>query len=158
MGMITSTDGSILPYIHRYRAGGMQSIRGYGWYTLGPSLRAAGYRSSSQSAFSGSDDPKAADDQLVVGGTQTWINNVEVEIPIVPAAGIRAVVFFDAGNAFGDPWGNGTINLADMRMAYGTGIRWMSPMGPLRFEWGFPINPYPDERKMVFDFAMGSLF
>lgn len=158
VGMITSTDGSILPYIHRYRAGGMQSIRGYGWYTLGPSLRAAGYRSSSQSAFSGSDDPKAADDQLVVGGTQTWINNVEVEIPIVPAAGIRAVVFFDAGNAFGDPWGNGTINLADMRMAYGTGIRWMSPMGPLRFEWGFPINPYPDERKMVFDFAMGSLF
>ena len=62
---------------------------------------------------------------------------------------------FDAGNAFGDPWGNGSINFADLRMAYGGGIRWLSAMGPLRFEWGFPINPYEDERKMVFDFSNG---
>ena len=84
--------------------------------------------------------------------------DLDIEIPIIPAAGIRAVTFFDAGNAFGDPWGNGSINFADLRMAYGGGIRWLSPMGPLRFEWGFPINPYEDERKMVFDFSMGSLF
>ena len=158
IGGIRSTDGSIVPYIHRYRAGGMQSVRGYGWYTLGPSIRANGYLPSSQSAFVGSDDPAAGDARLVVGGTQTWINNVEVEIPIVPAAGIRAVVFFDAGNAFGDPWGNGSINFADLRMAYGGGIRWLSPMGPLRFEWGFPIQPYDDEKPMIFDFSMGSLF
>jgi outer membrane protein assembly factor BamA len=31
-------------------------------------------------------------------------------------------------------------------------------MGPLRFEWGFPINPREDEREVVFDFSMGSLF
>jgi len=158
IGSIHSTDGSIVPYIHRYRAGGINSIRGYGWFTLGPSIRAQGYLPSNQSAFVGSDDPAASDARLVVGGTQTWINNVEIEIPIIPAAGIRAVTFFDAGNAFGDPWGNGSINFADLRMAYGGGIRWLSPMGPLRFEWGFPINPYEDERKMVFDFSMGSLF
>ncbi len=158
LGAIHSTDGSIVPYIHRYRAGGINSIRGYGWFTLGPSIRAQGYLPSNQSAFVGSDDPAASDARLVVGGTQTWINNVEIEIPIIPAAGIRAVTFFDAGNAFGDPWGNGSINFADLRMAYGGGVRWLSPMGPLRFEWGFPINPYEDERKMVFDFSMGSLF
>ena len=158
LGAIYSTDGSIIPYIHRYRAGGINSIRGYDWFTLGPAIRAYGYRPSQQSAFLGSDDPTAADERLVVGGTQTWINNVEVEIPIVPAAGIRAVVFFDAGNAFGDPWGEGSIQISELRMAYGTGVRWLSPMGPLRFEWGFPIQPYPEERKMVFDFSMGSLF
>ena len=158
LGALHSTDGSIIPYIHRYRAGGINSIRGYGWFTLGPSLRAQGYLPSNQSAFVGSDDPAASDARLVVGGTQTWINNVEIEIPIIPAAGIRAVTFFDAGNAFGDPWGNGSINFADLRMAYGAGVRWLSPMGPLRFEWGFPIAPYEDERKMVFDFSMGSLF
>ena len=49
----------------------------------------------------GSDDPTAADERLVVGGTQT-INNIEIESPIVKAAGLRAVVFVDAGNAFGD--------------------------------------------------------
>ena len=158
VGAIRSTDGSVVPYIHRYRAGGINSIRGYGWFTLGPSIRANGYYPSNQSMFQGSDDPASADERLVVGGTQTWINNIEMEIPIVPAAGIRTVVFFDAGNAFGDPWGNGSINFADMRMAYGAGVRWLSPMGPLRFEWGFPVNRHPDERPMVFDFSMGSLF
>ena len=38
------------------------------------------------------------------------------------------------------------------------GVRWFSPMGPLRFEYGFPINPRPDERRAVFDFYIGSLF
>ena len=158
LGMIHSTDGTIVPYIHRYRAGGINSIRGYDWFTLGPDMRALGYRSSQQSLFVGSDDPTAADERLVVGGTQTWINNIEIESPIVKAAGLRAVVFVDAGNAFGDSWGNGSINFEDLRLAYGFGIRWLSPMGPLRFEWGFPVNPYPEERRMVFDFSMGSLF
>jgi len=68
------------------------------------------------------------------------------------------VVFFDAGNAFGDPWGQGHINPAGLRSAAGAGIRWQSPIGPLRFEWGFPLKPLPDERKSVFDFSIGSFF
>ncbi len=158
LGRIWTSDGSILPYIHRYRAGGITSVRGYDWYTLGPSVRASGYRSSSSSAFVGSEDPQSAEDMLIVGGTETWINNLELEMPIVPQAGISTVVFFDAGNAFGDPWGNGHINPLDLRLAYGAGIRWFSPMGPLRFEWGFPINRREDERAAVFDFSMGSMF
>ena len=158
LGHLGSTDGTIIPYIHRYRAGGIQSVRGYDWFTLGPFVRAFGYKTSARAAFVGSDDPTAADDRLVVGGTETWINNFEIESPIVRQAGISTVIFFDAGNAFGDPWGQGRINVQDLRFAYGMGIRWLSPMGPLRFEWGVPVRPYPDERKMVFDFSMGSLF
>jgi outer membrane protein insertion porin family len=158
LGKIGGTDGTVVPYIHRYRAGGIQSVRGYDWYTLGPSIRAQGYKASSRSTFVGSDDPTSADDKLVVGGTETWINNLELEQSIVKQAGISAVVFFDAGNAFGDPWGVGHINPADLRMSYGWGVRWFSPMGPLRFEWGIPIAPYEDERKVVFDFSIGSLF
>ena len=95
---------------------------------------------------------------MIIGGTETWINNIEFEVPIVEAAGISGVVFFDAGNAFGDPWGNGHINFGDMRLAYGAGLRWFSPIGPLRFELGFPVNPYPDEKDKVFDFSIGSFF
>jgi outer membrane protein insertion porin family len=40
----------------------------------------------------------------------------------------------------------------------GGGIRWRSPIGPLRFEIGFPFNPREDERKSVFDFGIGSFF
>jgi outer membrane protein insertion porin family len=158
IGHIGSTDGAVIPFIHRYRAGGINSVRGYDWYTLGPYIRASGYKNSSRSTFIGIDDPTAPDDRLIVGGTETWINNFELEAPIIKQAGISTVLFFDAGNAFGDPWGEGHVNVSELRLAYGFGVRWFSPMGPLRFEWGFPVNPLPDERKAVFDFSIGSLF
>lgn len=159
LGYLGSTDGQVIPWIHRYRAGGINSIRGYNWFSLGPSLRAQGTNSNStQSFFSGSDDPESVEDRLVVGGTQTWINNVEIESPILRAAGVSLVVFFDAGSAFGDPWGNGSINFTDLRLSYGGGVRWNSPMGPLRFEYGIPLFRRPGERESVFDFSMGSLF
>lgn len=160
LGYIQSTDGTIVPYIHRYRAGGILSVRGYEPYSLGPSIRATGTKAYDQprSLFYGSDDPTAPDDKLVVGGTQTWVNNFELESPVVKAAGISVVAFLDAGNTFGDPWGNGFLDPLDLRWAYGMGVRWFSPIGPLRFEWGFPIAPEPDERKAVFDFTIGSAF
>ena len=159
-GHMESTDGSIVPYIHRYRAGGILSVRGYDPYSLGPSIRASGARNYGQdrSSVVGADDPASADDRLVVGGTNTWINNFELESPIIKSAGISVVAFFDAGNTFGDPWGDGPINPLELRLAYGFGVRWFSPIGPLRFEYGFPINPREDERKAVFDFTIGSSF
>jgi outer membrane protein insertion porin family len=158
LGRVASTDGTVVPFIHRYRAGGINSVRGYDWFTLGPQIRASGYKQDSRTTFFGSDDPTSAEDRLVVGGTETWINNVELEVPIIKQAGISTVVFFDAGNSFGDPWGVGHVSVAELRMAYGFGLRWFSPMGPLRFEWGFPVAPKADERRAVFDFSIGSLF
>ncbi len=147
LGQVLSTDGRIVPFIHRYRAGGINSVRGYNWFSLGPTVRAVT-----------NDDPIRADDQLIVGGTQTWVNNFEIESQIVRQAGISGVIFFDAGNAFGDPWGNGSLSIRGLRSAYGAGVRWRSPIGPLRFEWGFPIKPRENERKNVFDFSIGSFF
>jgi outer membrane protein insertion porin family len=147
LGFIQSTDGTVVPFIHRYRAGGINSVRGYNWYSLGPTIRNLG-----------SEDPSRADDRLIVGGTSIWVNNFEFEVQLIPEAGISAVAFFDAGNAFGDPYGGEPVAIRGMRFGYGFGIRWFSPIGPLRFELGFPINPYPDERKSVFDFSIGSFF
>ena len=147
LGFIQSTDGSVVPFVHRYRAGGINSVRGYNWYSLGPTVRTLG-----------TEDPGRIDDDLIVGGTSTWINNIELEAPIVKSAGISAVVFFDAGNAFGDPWGEGSVSLTGLRFSYGAGLRWFSPIGPLRFELGFPINPKADEDPSVFDFSIGSFF
>ena len=67
-------------------------------------------------------------------------------------------MFFDAGNAFGDAYGNGGIDIFDMRTSAGFGIRWRSPIGPLRFELGFPLQPREDERTSLFDFSIGSFF
>lgn len=160
IGKIMSTDGSVVPYIHRYRAGGITSIRGYEPYALGPSVRATGYRDYTQTrtSFVGYDDPSAADDRLVIGGTETLVNNFEIESPVLKSAGISLVTFFDAGNTFGDAEGNGHIDLAELRTSVGFGVRWFSPIGPLRFEWGFPLDPHDDERKAVFDFTIGNAF
>lgn len=147
MGAVTSTDGGMVPFIHRYRAGGINSVRGYNWFSLGPTVRAVT-----------SEDPGRADDQLIVGGTQTWVNNFEIESQLVRSAGITGVIFFDAGNAFGDPWGDGNLSIAGLRASYGLGVRWRSPMGPLRFEWGVPLQRQPNERPSVFDFSIGSFF
>jgi outer membrane protein insertion porin family len=160
MGHIQSTDGTIVPYIHRFRAGGILSVRGYDPFSLGPSIRGMGYRDTRipRSQFVGTDDPAAADDRLVVGGTETWVNNFELESPILKSAGISVVAFFDAGNTFGDPWGEGMFDPTGLRFSAGAGVRWFSPIGPLRFEWGVPIGRFPDERTSVFDFTIGSAF
>ncbi|MCB9686977.1 MAG: outer membrane protein assembly factor BamA [Alphaproteobacteria bacterium] len=146
-GDIRSTDGREIAFIHRYRAGGIQSLRGFQWYSLGPSIRVPN-----------SDDPTRADDKLIVGGTETWTNNFEIESSIVPQAGISGVVFFDAGNAFRGPGGTYPLNPLDLRTSIGAGIRWRSPIGPLRFELGFPLAPQPGEKPSVFDFGIGSFF
>ncbi|MEQ1500655.1 MAG: outer membrane protein assembly factor BamA [Myxococcota bacterium] len=147
LGDLRSTDGRQIPFIHRYRAGGIQSLRGFDWYSLGPSIRVPA-----------SDDPVRADDKLIVGGTQTWTNNFEIEAWIVKAAGISSVVFFDAGNAFGGPFGEDPLTPLNLRTAVGAGIRWRSPIGPLRFELGFPLDPREDERPYQFGFGIGSFF
>jgi outer membrane protein insertion porin family len=147
LGDLRSTDGREIPFIHRYRAGGIQSLRGFDWYSLGPSIRVPA-----------SDDPLRADDKLIVGGTQTWTNNFEIETWVVKAAGIATVVFFDVGNAFGGPFGEDPLSPFALRTAVGAGVRWRSPIGPLRFELGFPLDPLPGERKSQFGFGIGSFF
>jgi outer membrane protein insertion porin family len=89
--------------------------------------------------------------------------------------GIRGVLFTDAGNAWNTERlycdaGRTGINYAvtspcfgpgsllDLRTSWGFGIRWFSPLGPLRFEWGFPFKPLPYEEHNVFEFTIGNFF
>jgi outer membrane protein assembly factor BamA len=37
-------------------------------------------------------------------------------------------------------------------------LRWFSPIGPLRFEWGFPLQPLPGEDPLIFEFSIGNQF
>jgi outer membrane protein insertion porin family len=64
------------------------------------------------------------------------------------------VVFFDAGNA----WRQQEDYFRDMRYSAGAGIRWFSPLGPLRFEWGYNLDPEEDEKRTVFEFSIGTAF
>ena len=147
LGWIKSLDGTLIPFTERYRSGGINSIRGFAPLSLGPQVR-----------YLVNGDPVHASRSIPVGGTASLVNNVEIEFPVIPPAQVRGVVFFDAGNAFGGLYGTEPFRPESIRLSAGFGIRWRSPMGPLRFEWGFPINRKPGERGQVFEFTIGSFF
>ncbi len=147
LGWIKSLDGSLIPFTERYRSGGINSIRGFQPLSLGPQVR-----------YLVNADPVHASRSIPIGGTMSLVNNLEIEFPVIPPAQVRGVVFVDAGNAFGGLYGNEPFQFEAIRLSAGFGIRWRSPMGPLRFEWGFPINRKPGEKGQVFEFTIGSFF
>ncbi|OGQ48590.1 MAG: outer membrane protein assembly factor BamA [Deltaproteobacteria bacterium RIFCSPLOWO2_02_FULL_46_8] len=133
---IKSLNTLVVPLVERYFLGGPNSLRGFYPQSIGPAETVAGL-------------------PFVYGGDKMAIINGELEYVVYEPAGIRAVTFFDAGNAYSE---DQSMPLDKLRMDYGFGIRWISPMGPLRFEWGFPINRKAGEQKSVFNFAIGSFF
>jgi outer membrane protein insertion porin family len=98
-------------------------------------------------------------EEINIGGTEQFFVNLELEYPVFQRVGIRGVFFIDTGNAF-DRADSFDTKWDQMRSAWGFGIRWFSPIGPLRFEWGFPFDPRPEsnEESTVFDFSIGNFF
>ena len=88
------------------------------------------------------------------GGTQELFYNLEFQFPLISEAGIKGVVFYDIGDA------DNELVLSEMRQDVGFGFRWFSPIGPLRFEWGFPLQRKEQfhEGPVNFEFAIGSPF
>ena len=117
-------------------------MKGYDWMQLGP-----------QERISVGDTT----DLIPKGGTVEMYSLFELEHPLIREAGIKWVTFFDIGNTF-DGFPSGNDNPFTLRADYGLGIRWFSPIGPLRFEWGFPVGRKPDESSPVFWFYIGPPF
>jgi len=139
LGNVGGYGGATLPYSERFLMGGIDSLRGYEYLTLGPKVT-------------------ASDGTLyAVGGKNEILLTAEWEFPIANQIGIRGVLFFDAGNSF-DRFVSGFTTDVPIRSNWGMGFRWFSPMGPLRFEWGIPINKRPNESAVVFQFMIGPSF
>lgn len=99
-----------LPASLRYFAGGDQSIRGYDYRELGP--------------------VNAANE--VVGGKQLVVGSVEYDFEL--RENWRVAVFVDSGNAFND------MQDLEWQHSAGFGVRWMSPIGPLRVDLAHPLD------------------
>ena len=54
---------------------------------------------------------------------------------------LGGVLFLDGGNVWADSW---SIDLRDLRYAVGPGLRYQTPIGPIRFDFGYQLNPIPD--------------
>ncbi|MBU2262109.1 MAG: outer membrane protein assembly factor BamA [Proteobacteria bacterium] len=127
MGAIKGNEGKEVPVYERYYLGGINSIRG---------LREVGPK-----------DPLTGD---VIGGETMMSFNAEYTFPLIKNAGMRGLFFFDTGNS----WNKG-YHLGDMRRTAGAGIRWYSPIGPLRLEWGYVLDRKDGESPSRWEFTIG---
>ncbi len=86
-------------------------------------------------------------------GDRELYANFEYLFPLVTEQKVKGLIFFDAGNAY-----NGNIDLGDSRTSAGIGIRWFSPVGPLRLEWGHNLNRREGEKASQWEFTIGTVF
>jgi outer membrane protein assembly complex protein YaeT len=106
-----------LPASERFYAGGDTTVRGYTLDRLG-------------------DDDTIDQDGFPLGGDAVVIFNGELRFPVTPALG--GVVFVDAGNVFARVT---QLDLSRIRATTGFGVRYKSPIGPLRVDLGFKLDP-----------------
>jgi outer membrane translocation and assembly module TamA len=115
----------------RFFTGGSYSLRGFEKDSVGP-RNAAG---------------------TVVGGEALFVINQEYRFPIYKWFG--GVVFYDLGNVYESV---GSFDPLDLRHSLGIGLRFSSPFGILRADYGINLDPEGDERRGVFHFGLGQAF
>lgn len=120
-----------LPLYERFYVGGIYTVRGLGFGEAGPR------------------DDKGE----LIGGTKELIFNTEYIFPIFSELRLKGVVFFDAGNSY-----DSSEPIGKLRYTTGGGIRWISPLGPIRVEWGYNIQRKPGESSSKVEFTFGSFF
>ena len=121
-GVMIDSGGRGVPPSEAFFLGGPWNMRGFNAFSLAPVIT------------------RAPDTVEKIGGASEFYSLFEIEHPLIKEAGIKWVVFYDIGNSFQSVPGLTAGQAFSLRQDYGFGIRWFSPLGPLRFEWGFPIN------------------
>lgn len=130
-GTINGGNGERVPVSELFTLGGMNTIRGFKYGEIGP-----------RDSYGN-----------VVGGSRMAIFNTELTFPIGNVPGLSGLCFYDAGNTY-----TKRIDLTNVKQAYGAGFRWVTPMGPLRLEYGKVINPEEWESNGRWDFTIGTFF
>lgn len=128
-----------VPFHKRYFLGGATTLRGWGRFEVAP-LSGAG---------------------LPIGGASYMDFSAELRAPVWGNLG--AVLFLDAGNVWTNPW---DINVNDLRYDIGPGLRYNTPIGPIRADIGYQLNPIPgllvngkpETRRFRFHFSIGQAF
>ena len=131
-GLLQDNGGDRIPPFERFYLGGINSVRGYGAREISP----------------------VDGDGEKYGGDRAFFTNFELLFPLSEELGIVGLLFFDAGNT----WGTGESIDLDLYKSVGVGIRWYSPLGPLRFEYGYPLDELDGKRAGKFEFSVGQFF
>lgn len=132
------SDPTNVPFGKKYFLGGATSIRGWGRYEVSPLV-----------------------DGQPVGGNSMIAFSEELRATL--RGNLGAVLFLDVGNVWADSFG---FKLDELRYAIGPGLRYQTPVGPIRFDVGFQLNPTPElivngspqVRRFRLHFSIGQAF
>ncbi len=131
--------GSNVPFYKRYFLGGASSLRGWGRFEVSP-----------LSGFG-----------LPIGGHTMLEGSSEIRLPVWGKIG--AVAFLDYGNVWTNSWG---FDVGDLRYSAGPGLRYMTPIGPARVDFGYQLTPTDElrvngelqQRRWRVHFSIGQAF
>ena len=123
-------DRALVSIQDRYFAGGSSTLRGYDFRDVGP--KALTFRV---------DNGRVIVDRQSLGGEFRILNTVEAKYKLNEL--IRLYSFFDSGSVWLTP---DDFNLGDFKYSVGVGLGLQVPfLGPLRVDYGFPLNPDGDQ-------------
>lgn len=129
-------DTEDLPIFEKFNAGGVRSVRGYEFNSLGP-------QDSNGDAF---------------GGNLQVITTSEILFPVEALGSsetFRVGLYFDAGNVFAEPE---DFETSELRQSVGISAKWFSVVGPIEFSYAFPLNDESGDDTQEFQFALGASF
>ncbi len=132
-GSIFAETGGLaaIPADYRFYEGGLTTVRGYRYQTIGPSTP-QGY---------------------TIGGLSGASVSAEARIRVIDQIGVAP--FFDIGGAYR---GSLPFSRGDTRMASGLGLLYYTPIGPIRLDLARPLDPRPGDRAVVFYVSIGQPF
>ena len=138
LGYIHSLTSDDVPIDERFYLGGIYNLRGYDSREVGP---------------------RDVNGDFIGGDTEAYFN-FEYIFPLYKELKIKGVAFFDVGNTWSnaDYTGEDADPFGSWRYSAGYGIRWLSPLGPMRFEYGYNLDKRDYESGSKFDFMIGRFF
>jgi outer membrane protein assembly factor BamA len=145
-----SNDPANVPFSKKYFLGGATSLRGWGRYEVSP-------LSVCPLTFPACENESG----LPIGGNSMVSFTEELRAQVRGRLG--AVLFLDGGNVSADSWG---VNFNDLHYAVGPGLRYQTPVGPIRFDFGYQLSPIPElringqpqQRRWRIHFSIGQAF
>lgn len=127
--------GKLIPIHERFFGGGSNSFRGEPFDQLGPK------------------DPTS---EKPVGGKALVLFNLELRFPLIAAvANLEGAVFYDKGNVFA---ARNDFSFADLKDAVGLGLRYRTPLGPLRIDFGWNLHPPKERNQPIVFITIGNVF
>jgi len=155
LGLAQPYANSRIPLSEEYFSGGGDSLRGFALDGAGPQRQVPVCSGGSSSACA-CPNTNCSLIQVPSGGNELFILNSEARVPLPFRKGLGLVVFYDGGNVFPDV---GFRNFGSLYSnSVGLGLRYSTPVGPIRFDLGRNLNAAPGTSATQYFFTIGQAF